>query len=65
MRPEPQTLLVYDLGHASAAVAGQLGALLVLIAATGMRWYRGIPLAALGLALEYWNAAAAFGSHVW
>lgn len=65
LRPDPSSLLVYHLGHGSAAVAGLLGALLVLIAATAMRWYVGIPLALFALALEYWNATAFFGSHLW
>ena len=63
--PDPGSLLVYNLGHWSATAAGLLGVLLLLTGAAAMRWYEGIPLAALALALAWWNAHTSFGSHLW
>jgi hypothetical protein len=65
LRPEARTLSGYHLGHWSAAVAGFMGVLLLLAAASGMEWYEGVPLALLAVALGYWNTMPITGDTMW
>lgn len=65
IRPEGRTLSGYHLGHWAAAVAGFLGVLLLLLGASGMEWYEGVPLALLALVLAYWNMMPITGDLVW
>jgi hypothetical protein len=55
LQPEAGTLVTMNAGHWGAVIAGLLGALLVLAAATALPRYAGIPLALLAVALGAWN----------
>ncbi len=65
LQPTPTTLIAYHAGHWGAATAGVLGALLLLGAAPALRWYVGVPVALLALALGYWNVVPITGDLIW
>ena len=65
LQPETGTLLAVNAGHWGAAVAGLLGALLVLTAATALPWHSGVPLALLAAALGYWNTVPITSTVIW
>ncbi len=64
LRPEAGMLIVLNVGHWSAVAAGCLGVLLILVAATALPWYAGVPLCFVGLCLGLWNWVS-LSSRMW
>jgi len=64
LRPEASLLLTLNVVRGAALVAGFLGVLLMLAAATAMPLSSGIALALLGLALGWWNTVP-IGGKMW